>query len=75
MSHNTDDIRIREIRELAPPAHVMREFPCSPEISSTVHESRRAVHDVLYGEDDRLVVIIGPCSIHNPEAALDYARR
>ncbi|MGB6155697.1 3-deoxy-7-phosphoheptulonate synthase AroG [Castellaniella sp.] len=75
MSHNTDDIRIREIRELAPPAHVMREFPCSPEISRTVHESRHAVHDILNGQDDRLVVIIGPCSIHNPEAALDYAQR
>ncbi|WP_066453741.1 3-deoxy-7-phosphoheptulonate synthase AroG [Castellaniella caeni] len=75
MSHNTDDTRIREIRELAPPAHVMREFPCSPEVSATVHHARHAIHDVLYGKDDRLVVIIGPCSIHDPKAALEYARR
>lgn len=75
MSHNTDDLRIREIKELSPPAHVMREFPCTPEISSVVYASRRAVHDVLNGTDDRIVVVIGPCSIHNTAAALDYARR
>jgi len=75
VSHNTDDIRIREIRELAPPAHVMHEIPCTAEVSGTVHDARRAVHDVLYGKDDRLVVVIGPCSIHDPQAALEYARR
>ncbi|MFC3339634.1 3-deoxy-7-phosphoheptulonate synthase AroG [Paracandidimonas soli] len=75
MSHNTDDLRIREIKELSPPAHIMREFPCTPEISGTVYATRRAIHDVLHGKDDRLVVVIGPCSIHNTEAALDYARR
>ncbi len=75
VSHNTDDLRIREIKELSPPAHIMREFPCTPEISSVVYESRRAVHNVLNGTDDRIVVVIGPCSIHNTAAALDYARR
>ena len=75
MSHNTDDLRIREIKELSPPAHVMREFPSSTEVSSTVYAARRAVHEVLHGNDDRLVVVIGPCSIHNTEGALDYARR
>lgn len=75
MSHNTDDLRIREIKELAPPAHIMREFPCSTEISDVVHDARQAVHNILAGKDDRLVVVIGPCSIHNPAAALDYARR
>lgn len=75
MSHNTDDLRIREIKELSPPAHVMREFPCSPAISSTVYAARKAIHNVLHGKDDRLVVVIGPCSIHNPPAAIDYARR
>ncbi|WP_322996889.1 3-deoxy-7-phosphoheptulonate synthase AroG [Castellaniella sp.] len=75
MSHNTDDIRIREIRELAPPAHVMREFPCTPEISRTVHNSRHAVHNMLQGQDDRLTVVIGPCSIHDTKAALEYAQR
>src|SRR5690554_5240146 len=53
----------------------MREFPCSPAISKTVYAARQAVHNVLHGDDDRLVVVIGPCSIHNPEAAIDYARR
>ncbi len=75
MSHNTDDLRIREIKELSPPAHVMREFACTTEISATVYEARRAVHDILHGSDDRLTVVIGPCSIHNPAAALDYAKR
>ncbi len=75
MSHNTDDLRIREIKELSPPAHVMREFPCTTEISSTVHDARRAVHNILERKDDRLVVIVGPCSIHNTDAALEYARR
>ncbi|MGB6103525.1 MAG: 3-deoxy-7-phosphoheptulonate synthase AroG [Pusillimonas sp.] len=75
MSHNTDDLRIREIKELSPPAHVMREFPCTTGISSTVYGARRAVHDILHGSDDRLVVVIGPCSIHNPVAAIEYAKR
>lgn len=75
MSHNTDDLRIREIKELNPPAQVMREFVCTPEISATVYATRRALHDILHGQDDRLVVVVGPCSIHNPEAAFEYAQR
>ncbi|MBF6617849.1 MAG: 3-deoxy-7-phosphoheptulonate synthase AroG [Candidimonas sp.] len=75
MSHNTDDLRIREIKELSPPAHVMREFPCTTAISATVYDARHAIHDILEGTDDRLVVVIGPCSIHNPVAAMEYAKR
>ena len=75
VSHNTDDLRIKEIKELCPPAHVMREFPCSTEVASTVHQTRREVHNILHAKDDRLVVVIGPCSIHDTEAAMDYARR
>lgn len=75
MSHNTDDLRIREIKELSPPAHLMREFPCSVQVSSVVHNARDAIHQVIHGEDDRLVVVVGPCSIHDTEAALEYARR
>lgn len=75
MSHNTDDLRIREIKELSPPAHLMREFPCSGAISGVVHEARQAIHQVLHGQDDRLVVVIGPCSIHDTQAALEYANR
>ncbi|HEX7748394.1 MAG TPA: 3-deoxy-7-phosphoheptulonate synthase AroG [Bordetella sp.] len=75
MSHNTDDLRIREIKELNPPAHVMREFAATPEVSATVYETRRALHRILHGMDDRLIVIVGPCSIHDPKAALEYANR
>ena len=75
MSHNTDDLRIREMKELAPPSHTMREHPCTPEVSSVVYESRQAIHRILHGMDDRLVVVIGPCSIHDTAAAVDYAKR
>ncbi len=75
MSHNTDDLRIREIKELAPPSHTMREFPCGADVSALVFESRKALHRILHGMDDRLAVVIGPCSIHDTGAALDYARR
>ena len=75
MSHNTDDLRIREIKELAPPAHAMRESICTPEVSTLVHDARQSIHRVLHGMDDRLVVVIGPCSIHDTKAALDYANR
>ena len=75
MSHNTDDLRIREIKELNPPAHVMREFAATPEVSATVYETRRALHRILHGMDDRLIVIVGPCSIHDTKAALEYANR
>ncbi|MFW7343485.1 3-deoxy-7-phosphoheptulonate synthase AroG [Pollutimonas sp. H1-120] len=75
MLHNTDDLRIREIKELSPPSHVMREFPCTTGISATVYGARHALHDILQGSDDRLAVVIGPCSIHNPVAAIEYANR
>jgi 3-deoxy-7-phosphoheptulonate synthase len=75
MRFMTDDLRIREIMELAPPSHLIREAPCTDTASSTVHEARMAIHAILHGASDRLVVIIGPCSIHDPAAALDYARR
>ena len=75
MQHNTDDLRIREIKELSPPAHVMREFAATDDVSSTVHAARTAIHNILHGTDDRMVVVIGPCSIHNVDAALEYAGR
>jgi 3-deoxy-7-phosphoheptulonate synthase len=75
LPHNTDDLRIREMKELAPPSHTMREHPCTPEVSSIVYESRQAIHRILHGMDDRLVIVIGPCSIHDTAAALDYAKR
>jgi 3-deoxy-7-phosphoheptulonate synthase len=71
----TDDLRIKEIKELSPPSHLIREFPCTDRASQTVHDARNAVHRILHGMDDRLAVVIGPCSIHDPAAAREYARR
>ncbi len=75
MRYMTDDLRIREIKELSPPAHLIREFPCTEEIGQVVFAARSALHAILHGMDDRLIVVIGPCSIHDPKAALEYARR
>jgi 3-deoxy-7-phosphoheptulonate synthase len=71
----TDDLRIKEIKELAPPAHLLREFPCTDAASQTVHDARVAIHRILHAMDDRLIVVIGPCSIHDTQAAMEYARR
>ncbi|WP_298624725.1 3-deoxy-7-phosphoheptulonate synthase AroG [uncultured Zoogloea sp.] len=70
-----DDVRIKAIKELAPPAHVLREFPASPKAAATTFEARTAIHRILFGADDRLLVVIGPCSIHDYAAAMEYARR
>ena len=75
MSYATDDLRIKEIRELTPPSHLIREFPCEQLASETVHHARLNAHKIIYGEDDRLLIIVGPCSIHDPKAALEYAER
>ena len=75
MQINTDDVRIKRIDELAPPGHIMREFPLSEQASQITYNSREAIHRVLHGADDRLVVVIGPCSIHDPAAAIEYAKR
>lgn len=70
-----DDTRIQEIKELAPPSHVLREFPASERTAETTFMARHAIHRILHGADDRLVVIIGPCSIHDVKAAREYAER
>ena len=75
MHFKVDDVRIREIKELAPPAHLLREFPCSEKTESLAYHAREAIHRILHGSDDRVLVIIGPCSIHDPKAGLEYARR
>ena len=71
----TDDLRIREMKELTPPSHLIREFGCSEVAANTAGTSRAALHRILHGEDDRLMVVIGPCSIHDTKAAMDYAHR
>lgn len=75
MHARTDDLRIREIRELVTPEQVTNEYPCTDAAAATVAQTRRALQEILHGRDDRLAVVIGPCSIHDPVAAMDYARR
>ena len=72
MFQNTDDVRIDKLRPLIPPAILMEELPLSPEMTSTVASSRSEVAKCLNGESDKLVVVVGPCSIHDTKAALEY---
>lgn len=69
----TDDVRIREMKELLPPAHLIREFPANETVTNTTALCREAQHKILHGQDDRLIVVIGPCSIHDPKSAMEYA--
>ncbi|NHZ79501.1 3-deoxy-7-phosphoheptulonate synthase AroG [Massilia sp. CCM 8695] len=71
----TDDLRIREMKELTPPSHLIREFACGERAEQTASSSRVALHRILHGQDDRLMVVIGPCSIHDTRAAMEYAHR
>lgn len=74
-AYPVDDVRIREIKELAPPAHLLREFPTTPATEALVFGTRNAIHRILHGADDRLLVVVGPCSIHDVRAAVEYAGR
>ena len=72
----TDDLNIRDVTPLPPPEHPIRFFPISATpVEQLIGDTRRAVRRIMQGDDDRLLVIVGPCSIHDPAAALDYARR
>jgi 3-deoxy-7-phosphoheptulonate synthase len=72
----TDNERIKDITVLPPPEHLVRFFPIrGTVVESLISTTRRKIHNIMAGKDDRLLVIIGPCSIHDPAAALDYARR
>lgn len=75
MLSTTDDLRIKELRELSTPDEVMREIPRTLTATRVVMGARNAIHAILNGTDDRLLVIVGPCSIHDPAAAVDYANR
>jgi len=74
MKYNTDDIRISGMSEIAAPEQVHAEHPITETAARTTHDTRNAIHDILQGDDDRLLVIVGPCSVHNPDAALEYAQ-
>jgi 3-deoxy-7-phosphoheptulonate synthase len=71
----TDDLRIRQIKELSTPEQVMREIPRTLTATQLVTAARNAIHAILHGTDDRLLVVVGPCSVHDPVAAVDYATR
>jgi 3-deoxy-7-phosphoheptulonate synthase len=75
MFHATDDLRITEIRPLISPAILEEELPISERASTTVAESRRGIEAILKSRDDRLLAVVGPCSIHDPQAALEYGER
>jgi 3-deoxy-7-phosphoheptulonate synthase len=70
-----DDVRIREIKELAPPSQIMDEFPSSAHTAEVTFAARSAIHRILHGADDRLLVVVGPCSIHDTAAAMEYAHK
>src|SRR3954470_8760347 len=72
----TDDERIKDITVLPPPEHLIRFFPIrGTPVETLIQQTRRRIHNIMVGEADRLLVVIGPCSIHDPAAALDYARK
>ncbi|MEY2810066.1 MAG: hypothetical protein RLZ66_1577, partial [Pseudomonadota bacterium] len=72
----TDDQRIKDITVLPPPEHLIRFFPIQgTPVEGLIAKTRKTIHNIMAAQDDRLLVVIGPCSIHDPAAALDYARR
>jgi len=78
VAHNpykTDDLRINGIKEVIAPVQALEEFPITSSAADTVLSARREIQKILSGEDDRLLVIIGPCSIHDPQAAVDYGKK
>jgi 3-deoxy-7-phosphoheptulonate synthase len=76
MTHyRTDDVRIEQGDELLAPMQVMRELPATDDTERATFEARQGIHDILRGADDRLLVVVGPCSIHDLKAAVEYAAR
>ncbi|AUD61785.1 3-deoxy-7-phosphoheptulonate synthase [Shewanella sp. Pdp11] len=75
MYYQNDDVRIKEVKELLPPIAILERFPASEKASATVFNARNSIHNILAKSDDRLLVVIGPCSIHDPKAALEYGQR
>ncbi|VAW48393.1 2-keto-3-deoxy-D-arabino-heptulosonate-7-phosphate synthase I alpha [hydrothermal vent metagenome] len=73
--YQTDDLRIKHIKEVLPPSELHKEYPLTETAAQTVYDTRQQIHNILAGRDDRILVIIGPCSIHDPAAARDYASR
>lgn len=75
MLKNTDDLRIKNLRPLISPAILIEELPITSSVADLVSQTRHDAEKIIHGSDDRLMVIVGPCSIHDPAAALDYAKK
>jgi 3-deoxy-7-phosphoheptulonate synthase len=75
MKYNTDDLRIESIKAVTSPAEITEEIPITEKAAITTYETREAIHNILEGKDKRLLVITGPCSIHDTRAAFDYAQK
>ena len=75
MKYLTDNTRITGLMEVSPPLEVIEKLPISEKASELVFNSRNEISDILHGKEDRLVVVVGPCSIHDPKAALEYAKK
>ncbi len=76
MTHyQTDDLRIQDITEVEPPKALHARYPVNETAAATIYSTRQQIHNILYGRDDRMLVVIGPCSIHDVEAAREYATR
>ncbi|HMT93802.1 3-deoxy-7-phosphoheptulonate synthase AroG [uncultured Thiothrix sp.] len=75
MKYQTDDLRIIGVDELVPPRVLHEELPLNQVASETVYKGRQQAHEIIHGRDDRLLVVVGPCSIHDVDAAMDYAQR
>jgi 3-deoxy-7-phosphoheptulonate synthase len=75
MKYATDDLRIRSMTEVVSPQDLHAQFPITERTSKLVYDTRTQIHDILTGEDDRLLVVVGPCSIHDTVAAKEYATK
>ena len=73
--YQNDDLRIENIQQLLPPVALLEKYPASETAVKTVESTRKKAHEIIHGNDDRLLVVIGPCSIHDPKAALEYAEK
>jgi 3-deoxy-7-phosphoheptulonate synthase len=75
MKYKTDDLRITAMSEVIPPVQLHKDYPLSEPVSKLIFDTRTAIHNILQDRDDRLLVIVGPCSVHDPKAAIEYAKR
>lgn len=70
-----DDTRIEKVDQVLPPIALLEKYPASEQAAALVKQTRHEAHNIIHGKDDRLLVVIGPCSIHDPKVAIEYATR